>query len=262
MKHNEDKKYVVYCHTNKINGKKYIGITCQELNQRFRNGKGYKSSPHFNNAIKKYGWSNFEHEILFSDLDEKTAKEREVEMISQYKTRNTDYGYNVTPGGEGYSGSDSPWFGKHHTEEAKRKMSESRKGIPKPDGFGIKISAALKGRVFSKETKDKMKDNHYDCSGKNNPMYGKKLSKEHIEKLNHASKSKEAIEKMKKNKIWYSGAQNPNARCVICLDTGKVYETVKEASIDTGCSMSKISAVCHGKRKHTGNLHFQIIEDD
>lgn len=63
MKHN-NKKFIVYCHKNKVNGKRYIGITCQQLNQRFRNWKGYKSSPHFNHAIQKYGWGNSNMDII------------------------------------------------------------------------------------------------------------------------------------------------------------------------------------------------------
>lgn len=256
------KKFKLYCHTNLLNGKKYIGITCQELNQRFRNGKGYKSSPHFNAAIEKYGWENFSHEVILSDLTEAEAKELEIEYIAKYETRNPDFGYNIARGGETASGPDNPWFGKHHTEENKRLFSKLHKGVPKSEETKRKIGLAHKGKVVSEETRRKMRENHYDCSGANNPNYGKKLSKEHIEMLVAASKTPEAIAKMKKNKIWYSGAENPHAKSVVCLDTGKVYSTIKEAAEDTGCRPEKISSVCHGARKHTKQLHFKLLEDD
>ena len=47
--------FYVYIHTNKINNKKYIGITCQNPSKRWRNGNGYKNG-YFAKAIKKYGW--------------------------------------------------------------------------------------------------------------------------------------------------------------------------------------------------------------
>lgn len=72
-----DKEYCIYCHTNKINGKKYIGQTRQELNRRFRDGEGYKECPKFYNAIKKYGWDNFEHEVLFEHLTLEEANQKE-----------------------------------------------------------------------------------------------------------------------------------------------------------------------------------------
>ena len=58
------KVWCIYMHTNKINGKKYIGQTFQNIEYRWRqDGSGYKGQP-FYNAIEKYGWDNFEHKIL------------------------------------------------------------------------------------------------------------------------------------------------------------------------------------------------------
>lgn len=45
--------YTVYCHTNKVNGKKYFGITRQRCKTRWQGGNGYSSNPYFSAAIKK-----------------------------------------------------------------------------------------------------------------------------------------------------------------------------------------------------------------
>lgn len=51
--------YVVYIHKNILNGKVYVGQTCN-LSERWRNnGKNYFNSIKFYNAIKKYGWDNY-----------------------------------------------------------------------------------------------------------------------------------------------------------------------------------------------------------
>lgn len=54
-------KWYVYMHTNKINNKKYIGITgLKRYWDRWRSdGSGYKTQV-FGRAIDKYGWENFE----------------------------------------------------------------------------------------------------------------------------------------------------------------------------------------------------------
>ena len=60
--------YTIYIHRNKINNKLYIGQTCQTPEKRWDNGRGYKTSERFYNAIQKYGWNNFEHIILYTNL--------------------------------------------------------------------------------------------------------------------------------------------------------------------------------------------------
>lgn len=256
-----DRPFIVYCHTNNLNGKKYIGITSQNSNQRFKNGNGYKSNKHFFMSIQKYGWNNFTHEILFKNLSQAEAQEKEIYLISKYNTRNSLYGYNIAPGGEVACGELNPWFGKHHTEDSKKKMSEARKGIPKTEVHKQKISMSNKGKKFSDESRKKMSLNHADVSGKHNPNFGKKLSDEHIQKMVEASKSQEAIAKMKKNKTWYSGKDNPNSKRVLCIETGVIYETLNDAARENNCNPTKVSAVCHGHRKHTQNLHFKFMEE-
>ena len=92
--------YFVYCHTNKINGKKYIGITCKKKPEyRWgKNGKNY-SDQIFGKAIEKYGWDIFEHEILYSNLPQEDAKQKEKELIKKYNTQ-VPNGYNITIGGD------------------------------------------------------------------------------------------------------------------------------------------------------------------
>lgn len=91
-------KYCVYCHTNMVNGKKYIGITSQKPERRWANGKGYRTLA-FGRAIKKYGWENFYHEILFDNLSRETACSMEKYLIEKYRTCERQYGYNQSIGG-------------------------------------------------------------------------------------------------------------------------------------------------------------------
>lgn len=64
-------------------------------------GRGYSGSPHFWNAISKYGWDNFEHEILMTDLSFDEACSREIEMIELLNTTDDRFGYNISAGGNG-----------------------------------------------------------------------------------------------------------------------------------------------------------------
>jgi hypothetical protein len=94
----EDRNYKVYMHT-VPNGKKYIGITKQNVKERWRNGRGYENNKRFYNAILKYGWENIQHDILLTDLTQEEAYEKEIELIALNETNNPNYGYNQTDGG-------------------------------------------------------------------------------------------------------------------------------------------------------------------
>lgn len=96
----EDKKWKVYCYTNKVNGKKYVGITSARLLCiRAGHGAHYKGSRYFYYAIQKYGWESFVPEILANNLSKSDAERLERHFISTLKTQNHDYGYNIDSGG-------------------------------------------------------------------------------------------------------------------------------------------------------------------
>ena len=125
----EDKrKWIIYMYTFP-NGKRYIGKTSQSLKDRQEGPSwtGYNNSTVLMRAIKKYGVENIRQDILFEDFmtDEYSSRLERI-CILLFKTncrkfKNPQYGYNTTDGGEGT-------LGHHHTEESKKKMSQSKKG--------------------------------------------------------------------------------------------------------------------------------------
>lgn len=132
--------YTVYKHTTP-NGKVYIGITSNKPQYRWNNGKGYANSPLFMNAIKRYGWENIRHEILHTELTKAEAEKREQELIKEFNANDRRFGYNLMTGGhanghhneetrqklsKAHSGTNNWNYGKRHSEEVRKKISENR----------------------------------------------------------------------------------------------------------------------------------------
>ena len=155
--------YSIYKATNKINGKTYIGFTTNPK-ARFLSHK-YLANQNLNikfyNAINKYGYDNFQFEIVYQSKDMDHCKNvMETHFILEYDSMNN--GYNMKLGGDGTPGL-VPWNkGKKigpHTEEYKKKMSQSCKGIntgPRPkyvsdrikEAFSIKLECPHCGGSF------------------------------------------------------------------------------------------------------------------
>ena len=91
--------YSVYCHISPSN-KKYVGISCNS-EKRWNKGKGYIKNYLFYRAIKKYGWDNFKHEILYSNLTLEEAGKIERQLIDEWHLLNPKFGYNLREGGNG-----------------------------------------------------------------------------------------------------------------------------------------------------------------
>ena len=122
------RKYSVYIHTNKVNGKRYIGVTTYSPEKRW--ASGYKHNKHFDAAIKKYGWDNFDHFILEVDSEELMYK-LEKQYIEYYQTTNPEKGYNSSRGGESGHNLGKNCYSKEYRkkweEEHKEQVKEYRK---------------------------------------------------------------------------------------------------------------------------------------
>lgn len=232
------KTWFVYDHISP-SGKHYIGITCYKKPEfRWRRGLGYCKQELFYRAIRKYGWDNFRHVILYENCEEKFAKEKEIELISLYKQQKISY--NMTDGGEGKtgvsawnkgipqteeqkrlnsiknSGINNGFYGKHHSEESKLLISRKNKGripwnkgIPRTAEEKIKISNSNSNKHQTEESNIK----------RSNSLKGRIVTQETRLKLSISNrgkpKSNSQVEKMSsvnKGKKWYYNPNNPTER--------------------------------------------------
>lgn len=163
--------YYVYKHTNKLNHKVYIGITGRKPYIRWAGGSGYKpksstQSAYFYNAILKYGWDAFTHEVLYSGLTKEQAEAKEIELISEYRSDEREFGYNIEHGGnstgrlslETKAKIAQTWI--ETKSERSRKISESRKGCKFTDEHKRRLSEAKKG----KKAPNRRAVNQYDLN--------------------------------------------------------------------------------------------------
>lgn len=182
----------IYLTTNLINNKKYIGQRKWNKIETIRNDKYIGSGKILKQAIKKYGKSNFIKEILFICNSKEELGKCEQLYILEYNAIEDYNFYNIHEGGYGgntriaYSEEEMDAFrkkmktarvGYHHSEETKKKISESSKG-------------ENNANHLSKLTNEQRKEMSERFSGEKNPMYGKKLSKEHIQKLKDSHNGK------------------------------------------------------------------------
>lgn len=186
--------YNVYKHKTP-NNKIYIGITSMKPEQRWANGEGYKQQLLFYRAIKKYGWENIAHEVLFSDLTQEEAEQKEIILISDYQCNNPAFGYNIQNGGS---------LAGKHSIATKNKLSKLKKGVKFSDNHKLKLSKArtgkpspkgMLGKSMSEEAKQKMSIAH---KGKEQSLEHRKNAAEAHKGYKHSAEIKSKISNTKK----------------------------------------------------------------
>ena len=100
---------IIYCYTNLINNKRYIGQTINpEMRysahkSNYQNPKNSEYNSLLHKAFRKYGFENFKYEILVQDIDDiNILNDLEIYYISKYNNQAPN-GYNVEAGGKNSS---------------------------------------------------------------------------------------------------------------------------------------------------------------
>lgn len=249
--------YYVYKHTTPSQ-KVYIGITKQEPEKRWKNGKGYDKDQIFRFAIEKYGWANIKHEILFEGLTEEEACEKEVELIAFYKSADRRYGYNISLGGNTSSPTEeenakrSNSMTKNWSDpEYRKRISESMRGVKRSEESRQNISIAQKKRFERPEERKATSER----------QIGKRRSEEAKRKTSETLRAYYSLEEnhKKQAELHRESNRKTHGKKVRCIETGKVYEVISDASKEMGIERRNISAVCRHKRKSVCGYTWEYV---
>lgn len=226
-------EFVIYRIYNKLNNKSYIGKSSKGLTRVYahfrdhKNPKKIKTTRLLYTAMSKYGEDNFEWEIVFvcSTIEELNAKE--IEFIKKYESFGKRKGYNLTEGGTG----GNTWASL--SEEEKIRAS-------------IKLSKALKKNY------------------KNNPERRKGCSKILKEIRSNPKKSAKNAEIASK-RLTILNKTDPRfiasrSTKIICQQNGKIYNSIREASLEFNINESTIANALRNKKVCKGYI-FAYLEE-
>jgi group I intron endonuclease len=211
---------IIYKTTNFKNGKYYIGQTIRVNNSHY-----YGSGIWLNRALRKYGLSAFEKEVIDEAYSQKELNEKEMYWIAALSAQDKNIGYNLASGGSG----GATFTGRRHSKETRKKMSESHKGRKISPKTRAKISAKNSGKNHPCFGRRKEKHPMWGKIGENNPNFGSKRSLETRIKMSKDRKGKNI------------GKNNPAAKQIKCFETGRVFWTIREAAKYFDVSTASIS---------------------
>jgi group I intron endonuclease len=230
--------HYLYRITDILSGKVYIGQSSKET-ERWRQHRYFarQEEPiqYIHRAMKKYGVEHFVYEVIATCKTREDADETEIQLIKQYDSRNPMKGYNLAPGGDhawnaGLPSEQQPMYGKHHSEESKKKISASNMGKEMPphtDDWKKQASLWLTGRPCSEETKEKR-------------------SKSRIGIL-HSEDTKRQMSKSRMGK--YVGENHPNSKL-----TWDIVKAMRDEYLSSGITYSQLATKYGLSRSTVSNI--------
>jgi group I intron endonuclease len=255
---------IIYCATNKLNGKVYIGKTSKSLEKRRKAHEtlsNNKPKYYFHRALANEGIEVFEWTVLEEVESEYQLNEAEKYWINYKKSYISDFGYNLTLGGEGQTPNKETrekirlaTLGKNkghkHSKESKKKIIEAHTGIKSP--IRRKIMCIETKEIFDLMTEACHKYNMCPgsltqcCQGKR-----KTVNNLHWKYINS-----------EKDILDTSIAFTPKPlKKVRCIELNKIFNSAKEAADYLNIGYKHISSVCLGKRKTAEGYHWEHVKD-
>lgn len=233
-----------------------------DTNEVFYVGKGsknrintsYRTNKKCMDIVNKYGFNNIIKIKLSENMSEMQAYDMEKYWISYYRN-NSNILTNICDSGIGSKGyysklSDKEkilhaeisksFLNKHHTEETKKKMSES-----------------AKGRIVSEETRKKISE-----SSKGRPGYfkGKHLPEETRKKMSESAKNN--TNAIRKSVVIYDDSLLPIDILSSRSDTERKYQDINDVSVRTIIEYNSINAkTLQDLRLNNNNIGFMYKKD-
>jgi len=226
----------IYQIRNLVNGKVYVGsaINLRARWQKHLSNLRYNKHPNIKlqNAFNKYGVDNLIFEIIELVPNKEQLLDREQYYINTLNAVNE--GYNICP----IAGNTTGVF---HTEESIQKMKVAHSNISEETRKRMS-EAGKRRKPISEETRRHMSE----------AQKGKVLSSTHRENLSKALKGR--------CKGMYTGGARYNAKKVICIETGIIYEAISVASRETHTDRVSIIRCVNGSGKTAGGFHWKYVD--
>lgn len=237
----------IYLWTNLINGKHYVG-QAKHFYNRMRAYKTKGATPKLQAAINKYGIENFSIEVI-EKCDELMLDEREQYWMDYYKSYEPGFGYNI-------SRFASTTRGCYHDEETRRKISEAVKRnctrlCGEANGMYGKKHTEDELRKISDSSKRRWENEEYKMaqslrvSGENNYFYGKRFFRE-----DNPRYGKHWDDEMKQHFREVNGLK------VVCVETGKLFLSCQEAADEIGAHKANLWDVLDKPNRTCKGFHF------
>ena len=237
----------IYQIRNKVNGKLYIGSSCQLKKRKYEHFRNLKNGNHDNcylqNSFNKHGIDNFIFETLFF-CDKEDGLFYEQRTINFYGVKCL---YNINS----IAINPPSRKGVKHTQEWKNNMSQMMKGRKRPENE-IKRGEEnpFFGMKHSEETRKKM--SKIQSNRKKEPHKGHKHSAEAKKKMSLAHTNRDVSGYNREN--VRRGKDHPNARSIYALLDGEIVEKfncIADAARHLNVSPQSISNILTGCVKKT-----------
>lgn len=206
----------IYKIINIINNKIYIGKTTRTPQERFaehiRHAMNHENR-YLYDAMNYYGYDAFIIEEII-EADNEALNDLESYYISLFRSNNSEFGYNMTSGGDGV-----PELSPEVESIRAAKISAALKDRHQPPELVKKRAEKLRGKKRSAEVRLKMSEAHKGKTAWNKGVATTEETKQKLREANIGKKQSDATklkrsEKMSKL-IWYNNGIR-NIRAIEC----------------------------------------------